>query len=206
MITIAHRCAAALFPENTLHAFKQCIKKGFTHIDLDINCTRDGHLVGHHNKCLKKPHRYPIRTLTLSRLLSYNQNITPLATYLKCLQQHPKITLMIELKTPNQAGRLLDLLEEYPLHDQLIIQSFHKQILNTLKKHHLTTALATVKSETTSHDILCPHHTLVTPDLLHRHPCIIPWTVNDPARAKSLIALGVSGLITDDPTHCFKRL
>ena len=51
--------------------------------------------------------------------------------------------------------------------------------------------------------VYSPKHTLVTPDLVqvvhHQGMKIVPWTVNDLARIRVLIALGVDGIITDFP-------
>ncbi|HEU4320285.1 MAG TPA: glycerophosphodiester phosphodiesterase [Acidimicrobiia bacterium] len=48
------------------------------------------------------------------------------------------------------------------------------------------------------HRALVPEHTAIMapvgPDIE-----VYPWTVNDPARARELVELGVTGIITDDP-------
>ena len=48
-----------------------------------------------------------------------------------------------------------------------------------------------------------PAHECVDAKLIQRcHELgmrVIPWTVNDPARMRELMALGVDGLITDTP-------
>lgn len=51
-------------------------------------------------------------------------------------------------------------------------------------------------------DGLHPHHPLITPERMRawkrRGAFVNAWTVDDPALAKNLMALGVDGLITDD--------
>ena len=52
-------------------------------------------------------------------------------------------------------------------------------------------------------DIWSPYHLNLTPALVKEAQAlglkVIPWTVNDPADMRRLIAWGVDGLITDDP-------
>ena len=52
-------------------------------------------------------------------------------------------------------------------------------------------------------EIWSPKHPLVTPELLAEVQALdmqaIPWTVNEPARMRELITMGVDGIITDYP-------
>src|SRR5690606_41464123 len=57
---------------------------------------------------------------------------------------------------------------------------------------------------------LHPNHALITPARLARWKAQVPhvhaWTVNDPARARELAALGVDCLITDNPGELRRAL
>lgn len=44
-----HRGAARLLPENTLESFQQGLQDGATHLELDVWCSRDGHIVVAHD-------------------------------------------------------------------------------------------------------------------------------------------------------------
>lgn len=48
------------------------------------------------------------------------------------------------------------------------------------------------------HTVLAPAHSLIT-QALNVDLEVYPWTVNDPGRARELVELGVTGIITDDP-------
>ncbi|MDJ0839142.1 MAG: glycerophosphodiester phosphodiesterase [Acidobacteriota bacterium] len=49
ILVIAHRGGAGLFPENTLHAFRQAAQMGADVMEIDIHQTADGHLVVAHD-------------------------------------------------------------------------------------------------------------------------------------------------------------
>lgn len=66
-LCFAHRGGAALWPENTLHAFRGALALGITHLETDVHRTRDGHLVVFHDDRLERTtdgHGF-IRDLTL---------------------------------------------------------------------------------------------------------------------------------------------
>ena len=52
-LNIAHRGGADLWPENTLQAFSRAIEMGVDGLELDIQLTKDGVLVVHHDATLK---------------------------------------------------------------------------------------------------------------------------------------------------------
>ena len=53
MLNIAHRGGAGLAPENTLAAFRDAIARGADGAELDIQLSRDGHVVVYHDFRLK---------------------------------------------------------------------------------------------------------------------------------------------------------
>ena len=52
-LSIAHRGAANLWPENTLYAFERAIAAGVDGIELDVQLSADGRLMVHHDAQLK---------------------------------------------------------------------------------------------------------------------------------------------------------
>jgi glycerophosphoryl diester phosphodiesterase len=53
VLNIAHRGGAALWPENTLYAFRQAAAAGYDGAELDVQLTRDGQLAVFHDFMLK---------------------------------------------------------------------------------------------------------------------------------------------------------
>jgi glycerophosphoryl diester phosphodiesterase len=48
-MAIAHRGASSYAPENTFAAFDLALRQGARHIELDVQATRDGHIVVIHD-------------------------------------------------------------------------------------------------------------------------------------------------------------
>ena len=110
--------------------------------------------------------------------------------------------------------QLLLLLADYEYTTYTTIQSFDVRPLQYLQdqSNSIPLALLVSNAEDPVHkinllkyppDILSPHHTLVNEDLRQwtrdQQILLIPWTVNDPARMRTLIHLQVDGIITDYP-------
>lgn len=83
-LNIAHRGGAALFPENTLAAFRNAVALGCDGAELDVQLSRDGEVVVFHDYCLKpgicrdatgvwlKVPTLRIKDLTLSELRDFD--------------------------------------------------------------------------------------------------------------------------------------
>jgi len=70
MITIAHRGASAVAPENTLAAFKEAVRLGADMIELDVRLCSDGTIVVFHDRDLTRTTdgTGPVEDLTLAEL------------------------------------------------------------------------------------------------------------------------------------------
>lgn len=69
-LAFAHRGGAKHRPENTLLAFEEAARLGFTHIETDIHLTRDGEIVVFHDETLDRVTNGhgPVRAKTLAQL------------------------------------------------------------------------------------------------------------------------------------------
>jgi glycerophosphoryl diester phosphodiesterase len=82
--------------------------------------------------------------------------------------------------------------------------SFDEEVLRAVGGRAPTTFLfAGEQRIETVADTLGPWDGIVTAELLRTARTaalrVVPWTINDPARMRELIALGVDGLTTDEP-------
>ena len=112
--------------------------------------------------------------------------------------------------------QLMKVIKDNQMEDHVIIQSFDIRTLKYLHENYpymLTSLLIEetdggtigdkIKAMGFMPNILSPHYSLVTKDLLegwHSHKRkVIPWTVNDKKEIERLRSLGVDGIITDYP-------
>lgn len=112
------------------------------------------------------------------------------------------------------ASRVLAVLQRMGVSNRTTVQSFDVRSLQAVRAQAPTQPIAYLiaNKNTWSEninllgfkpDIYSPYFELVTAELvkdLHAQGiAVIPWTVNDTAQMKTLIALGVDGIITDYP-------
>ncbi len=136
----AHRGGAALWPENTLEAFRGGLAAGCRWIETDIHMTRDGQIVTFHDHDLRRTTngRGKISDLTLAELrrLDAGYNFTPdgrsfpfrgkgitIPTLAEVLELDPQGRVNLEIKQarPSLAAALWRFIEDHGVHDRLLI-------------------------------------------------------------------------------------
>ncbi len=114
------------------------------------------------------------------------------------------------------ADKLIEFIEKNNLKDKVIIQSFNYEILQIIHKKasgltigllndSLKTSTQCIRKLGFSPHYYNPHYSLVSAILvnkLHKQNIkVVPWTVNKMDDMKSLINMGVDGIITDYPNR-----
>jgi glycerophosphoryl diester phosphodiesterase len=136
----AHRGGAALWPQNTLEAFRGAADLGYRYIETDVQATRDGVLVLFHDPDLGglTDGRGPVGDLDWddARRLDAAYSFDPAAGYPlrgcgvriptleEVLAGFPDVSFTLELKIAGIEQRLFDLLERTGRHDSVIVGSF----------------------------------------------------------------------------------
>ncbi len=130
----AHRGASGYRPENTLEAFELAIRQGADGIELDVHTSVDGELIVMHDENVDRVTDGTglIKDMTLAQLKELKVS-TP---------AEPRTTDMmvnIELKNsicfyPGMEGKILKLVKEMNMEDQLIYSSFNHYSLLQLKQ------------------------------------------------------------------------
>jgi glycerophosphoryl diester phosphodiesterase len=147
----AHRGSSGTAPENTMAAFREAIEAGANMIETDIHLTSDGHIVAFHDlKLLKKSNGDKnIGEFTLENLQKIDaggwfdnkfagERIPLLSDILSLIKD--KIYLLIEIKLQKSGGntilisRLLNMLRENQITNQVLLASFQYKLLNEIKK------------------------------------------------------------------------
>ncbi len=141
---IAHRGfhkADLSIPENTISAFKEAIKYGYS-IEFDINILKDGHIVVFHDHHLKRLFGIDksLDTLTYDDIKALR---FPNGDHIPLLEEvldfiDGKYNCLIELKPHGNVKRLckyfMDIMKNY--HGNYAVFSFHPKVVHILKKEY----------------------------------------------------------------------
>ncbi|MCW2738845.1 glycerophosphodiester phosphodiesterase family protein [Nocardioides sp.] len=116
-LAIAHRGGMALAPENTLAAFGRATSLGLTHVETDVQTTRDGHVVCFHDATLRRVtgHAGRVADLDLADLRRLRVHGTePIPTLEAALATFPTTRFAIDLKDEASIGAMAPLLRTHP--------------------------------------------------------------------------------------------
>jgi len=196
--------------ENTLPSFQLALDAGADGLELDVHATVDGVIVVHHDPALRQGPE--ISTLTLAELRRYEAAPgVPIPTLEElCELVAGRATLFVEVKGAGIEREVLDALADY--RGDVAIHSFDHALIRRISLLEPTRRLgilferapahlAQIMATTGARDVW-PHWPLVSTTLVAvAHEAggrVIPWTVNDQARAQALASLGVDALCGDD--------
>lgn len=216
-ILLGHRGSPRAHLENTLPGFQAALDAGLDGVELDVRRLKDGTLVVHHDPHLKGGRALP--DLTRAELPPQVPTLAHVLAWAADTGAYVNVELKYEAARPDdRVGRTLDLIRAFGLSRRVIVSSFNPLLLVSAAREapeiergllihrtyragrldplplvmHLTGAAA-----------LHAIHPLVDRDLMclarRRGWRMNAWTVNDPAEARRLVALGVNGLIGDLP-------
>ena len=146
----AHRGASGYRPENTLEAFELAIRQGADGIEMDVHTSADGELIVMHDENVDRVTDGTglIKDMTLAQLKELKvstpaepsgiYHIPTLAEVLE-LMRTTDMMVNIELKNsicfyPGMEGKILKLVKEMNMEDQLIYSSFNHYSLLQLKQ------------------------------------------------------------------------
>ena len=201
MLIIGHRGAAGTAPENTKASIFKAIGLGVEWIEVDVQPTKDHHLVVAHdhkiNRCSNGKGR--IDEQTLADLKQYDfgswfgsdftdEEIMTLSELLEIAQKH-HIKLNLEIKIdkhdPEYVAKLLhDVLNQYQsMWNELIISSFNHDALLAFKTHNSSIRLGALCERVTK-----PY--LASVERMQPYSCHLNFTWTKTAQVESLKGLG----------------
>lgn len=143
-MNIAHRGASSYAPENTFAAYDKALAMGVNHIELDVQLTRDGHIVVIHDDTVDRTTngQGSVEDFTLSELRALDAGgwfgaeykNEPIRSLGETLEQYKgRLHFHIEIKQREIAGglakRTIDMARGYGLTDSVTITSFRKEWL-----------------------------------------------------------------------------
>ena len=146
----AHRGASGYRPENTMEAFELAIKQGADGIELDVHTSADGELIVMHDETVDRVTDKTglIKDMTLAQVkeLKVSTDAEPNGIYrvptlaeVLDLMRTTDMMVNIELKNsicfyPGMEEKILKLVKEMHMEDQLIYSSFNHYSLMQLKQ------------------------------------------------------------------------
>lgn len=232
---IAHRGNRAHAPENTLLAFRQAVEVGVDGIELDVRLTRDGHVVVLHDARLDRTTdmRGEVSELALAEVRAadagarfagsqrYPSSRIGVPLLSEVLEEFPEVPLLIEIKTPQTAPYVRQVIERQSAEHRCVAASFSRVALEHFRGSPIPVASATSHVASLLVPALArrvvsrlPFQVMSLPRF-HRGipvPLValsravaragVPlhvWTVNDGSLALRLWKSGISGILSDDP-------
>ena len=209
MIVIAHRGSSHDEPENSLAAFERAIADGAEYVEFDVQASLDGGLVVFHDLQLDRltTATGPLRRRSLAELRELG--IPTLEEVLELTAG--RVGIMVELKSPRLYRRHDIVPRTIALLDrEAVVVSFERAAV--LETRRLRPELRTVQHVGFGVSIRAAarfawgagfHDRRVTARGLARARALglrrFVYTVNEPARMRSLAALGADGIFSDRP-------
>ncbi|HDR4765133.1 TPA: glycerophosphodiester phosphodiesterase [Bacillus thuringiensis] len=163
---IAHRGASAYAPEHTIAAYQLGQQMNGDYIEIDLQMTKDGHLVAMHDETLNRTTNGTglVKEHTLEEIKQLNAGSFFNGKYPNLAKKEfenvkvPTLTEIletfghnanyyIETKSPDEypgmEGKLLEIINHYEIHDKVIIQLFSEESLQ--KIHSLNSNISIVQ-------------------------------------------------------------
>lgn len=224
-LLLGHRGSRHAAPENTFAAFDLALEEGAEGVELDVRMNAGGDVIVCHDITLERvtdgKDRRAIHDLSTAECRAVRLRDGEPLPFLKDVLEwaaRRRAVVNIELKMDGQRRAALvlavaALARHHGCPGDLLLSSFNA--LAVLAHRALAPSLASAWLldwppaadrpwlARAGQSAVHPKHTLITAERLARWRAHVgrvhTWTVNDPARARELAALGVDCLITDNP-------
>jgi len=220
---LGHRGARAHCPENTLVAFERALADGADGVELDVRMSADGALIiAHDDRIMTQDGPAELHRLSSAQIQALRtKSGEPVVSLRQVLEfqartgAYVNIELKGDVPAPSwMAQRAAHLIGQHG-GQGIVLSSFDVRQVRALARAlpHVPVALLFEQSQTVMSKLVPtallgavavhPQASLLDAafmaTLRKKVPLINTWTVNSPAEALRLSALGVDAIITDDP-------
>jgi glycerophosphoryl diester phosphodiesterase len=216
LLKIGHRGARALEPENTLRSFKKAVELGVDALELDVRRTADGEVVVIHDDKVDRVTDGSglVGELSLEEIKGFTmekgEKVPSLGEALDFLKG--KVKVLVELKEAGFEDKVLELVKERGMVDDVIVISFHEEALARVREldKKVATGLIYVRHKRPVEAALGLGAGYLLPlyrfthsaDVKKAHTAglkVIVWTINTPQEATTYKQKNVDGITTDNP-------
>ena len=229
MLNIAHRGASGQAPENTLAAFELAAEMGADAIETDLRLTRDGVVVAVHDADLQRTtgasgmvagmSAAEVRELNAAARwqggAKFPRQAIPTLDQVLQIAREKALRCYLEIKATRDGATERAVAEALRVGGAArhVVISFDEETLRRVRQIEpaLTIGLLTETHGATGLDRaealgarqFLPREDCVTPAVVRaareRGLSVVTWTVDEPARMKALMEMGVEGIITNYP-------
>lgn len=225
-LAIAHRGASSYAPENTVAAFDLAIQMGVRHLELDVHCSSDGHVVVIHDETVDRTTNGsgPVASHTLAALQALDAGAwfgarfagERIPSFTEVLERYGgRAHLHTEIKghAPYLSQRTADLVRRLGMAGRVTLTSFQRARLEEVRAHapelptgwlvaDVTDAII-VQARTMGLTQLCPRAHVVTPELVHRLHAegfvVRVWGVATEDLMRRAVKAGADGMTVNFP-------
>ncbi|GAA2069220.1 glycerophosphodiester phosphodiesterase [Aeromicrobium halocynthiae] len=214
--------------ENTMAAFRAAVELGYTYLETDVHASRDGVVYAFHDSDLSRLGGTPdgISDLPSERVDAVRLvDREPIPRLTTVLTELPSARLNIDVKSDHALEPTLEVLREADALDRVCLASFSGARLRRIRALEPSVAtsagpreVATVvlgptrgiRESVVRAGVTClqvparrgPVPVVTRRFVAHAHDLglqVHVWTVDDPAEMRSLLRIGVDGIVTDRP-------
>lgn len=226
MAVVGHRGDLRQAPENTIASIRSAIDKGVDVVEVDVQMTKDGVVVLHHDPSLMRMAGVPYRVadLTYEELSSYDiggrfdaqfagETIPTLQAVLEDIEEDHEVRLLVEIKPHPLYADIVDevvtIVEAYEFEDRVLIQSLDYNVVQHVRQINPNIKIGQIlflKAGNLAEldvDFYAISLNLLSKSFvkdahkLHRQVWV--WTVNSERDMKDVLKYNIDAIITDFP-------
>lgn len=233
-IVVGHRGNSAHAPENTLASAREAFERGASVVEIDVRRTKDGHLILLHDATFQRTAGDPRKPedMTLDEVRALDAGAWKDARYrgehVPTLEEMLDLakgrgTLLFDLKQTGLMPDIAKLVNERGMADQVLMGPWTTAEAVEARRNLPDTpvvligSIPAVRPEGWFADLVRQGvrgfnsaagsvNAEFMREAARRGMPVFAWTVNDPAEMRRLAALGVTGILTDDPALCVETL
>lgn len=227
----AHRGDKLSAPENSLSSIRAALEKEIDFVEIDVQLTKDGVVVLAHDLDLKRVAGAPLNVseltyaeiagLDIGYLFAEEFNGERIPTLAEALQEvKGQAKLLVDLKPygyiEELANKVVDLVQEYNMVNQVYIQSFEYKALEAVRRANSEIKIGQIlflaAGDLSAFDV--DFYTIEQSMLSHKfirdarqnNREVWVWTVNKESDIKEVLKYDIDGIITDYPDRVKKQL